>query len=258
MTETLTGWLLDVYPNDTNLTVWLIGSDGRRRRFVQDFTPSLYAAGPALRLRQLWKWLQNQPIPARPSRAERRDVFHGMTSVLQVEVLQPARLDELFRSMVAAFPDLTWYDADISIALRYMAAFDVFPLAQVQVQTSEVSKTSEVLQAPRILSLTPLDTPWEIDPIPAPLRILTLEPDCDPAHAEPRAIIISYGRIRYTLPLPSTASVRARRDDPSSVRARRVDPSTNSSLCPPCPYHRRRAPTIHRPAGQPAGRPAPL
>ena len=134
MTETLTGWLLDVYPNETDLTVWLICADGRRRRFVQDFAPSLYAAGPNERLRQLWKWLQNQPIPARPSRAERRDVFHGMTSVLQVQVLQPARLDELFRSMVAAFPDLTWYDADISIALRYMAAFDVFPLAHVRVE----------------------------------------------------------------------------------------------------------------------------
>ena len=138
MTESLTGWLLDVYPNETNLTVWLICADGRRRRFVQDFAASLYAAGPAPRLRQLWKWLHNQPIPARPSRTERRDVFHGMTSVLAVQVLQPARLDQLFRSMVAAFPDLTWYDADISIALRYMAALDVFPLARVRVEVDDL------------------------------------------------------------------------------------------------------------------------
>ena len=260
MTE-LTGWLLDVYPNETDLTVWLICVDGRRRRFVQDFAPSLYAAGPNERLRQLWKWLQNQPIPARPSRAERRDVFHGMTSVLQVQVLQPARLDELFRSMVAAFPDLTWYDADISIALRYMAAFDVFPLAHVRVEVeNEPSQGSasgssplprskearedlfgslgvlrafavdEQPQPPRILSLTPLDTPWEFDPIPAPLRVLSLEPDCDPAHAEPKSLIISYPRrgtvspcpnmIRYSLPLdkPTALLVSLRAD------LRRYDP----------------------------------
>ena len=42
----ITGWLLDVYPNETNLTVWLIGEDGQRCRFFQDFSASLYAAGP--------------------------------------------------------------------------------------------------------------------------------------------------------------------------------------------------------------------
>src|SRR5512137_3013006 len=100
MTEILTGHLFDVYPNETNLTVWLIADDGRRLRFVQDFTPSLYAAGPVERLRQLWKWLKGQPIPIHASRLERRDVFSGIISVLSVEVLQPARLDQLFRDMV--------------------------------------------------------------------------------------------------------------------------------------------------------------
>src|SRR5512137_620113 len=132
MTEILTGYVFDVYPNETDLTVWLIADDGRRLCFVQDFAPCLYAAGPAERLRQLWKWLKQQPVPVRLSRTERRDIFSGMISVLVVEVLQPARLDKLFRDMVAAFPDLNWYDADISIPLRYMAAFDVFPLARVR------------------------------------------------------------------------------------------------------------------------------
>ncbi len=151
MTKSFTGHLFDVYPNETNLTVWLIAQDGRRLRFVQDFTPALYAAGPAERLRQLWKWLTQQPTPVRLSRTERRDIFSGMTSVLSVEVLQPARLDGLFRSMVSAFPDLSWYDADISIPLRYMAAFNVFPLAHVRLEVqapaapdSEVSEISEV------------------------------------------------------------------------------------------------------------------
>ncbi len=213
MTETLTGWLLDVYPNETNLTVWLIGGDGQRLRFVQDFSASLYAAGPAARLRQLWKWLEQQAIPVRLSRAERRDVFQGLVSVLAVEILLPARVDELFRSMVAAFPELTWYDADISIPLRYNAAFDVFPLAQVRLEVKDE----------KIVRITPLDTPWELDPAPVPLRILSLEPDCDPAHAQPRKIIISYERLRYSLPLdkvtPLLASLRAdlRRYDPDVI-----------------------------------------
>jgi DNA polymerase-2 len=222
MTETLTAQFFDVYPNDKNLTVWLAGADGVRRCLTQDFAASLYAAGPAVRLRQLWKWLKAQPFPARLSRLERRDIFQGMLPVLAVEVLQPARLDELFRGMQAAFPDLSWYDADISLPLRYAAAFDVFPLAQVRVEVHD----------DKILSILPLDTPWDLDctgaggvdePMPTPLRLLMLEPDRDPSHAPPGSIIVSYERLRYSLPLdkpvPLLVSLRLdlRRYDPDVV-----------------------------------------
>ena len=194
---TLTGWLFDLYPNETNLTVWLIGEDGRRQRFLQDFAAVLYAAGPPARLRQLWKFLQQQPIPVQLTRQERRDIFHGIRPVLAVEVLQPGKVDQIFREMVSAFPELSWYDADISIPLRYMAMFNVFPLARVRVKVQDET----------ILRVSPLDTPWELDPLPAPLRILSLEPDCDPAHGEPKELIVSYERIRYSLPLEKAAAL---------------------------------------------------
>lgn len=56
------------------------------------------------------------------------------------------------------------------------------------------------------MSITPLDTPWDLEPGPAPLRILTLEPDCDPAHKEPRAITIAYKRVRYSVSLEKPTS----------------------------------------------------
>jgi len=208
MTETIYGWLFDVYPNETNLTLWLIGEDGKRYRFVQDFAAAVYAAGPerraervdeAPRLRELWKWLEAQEVPVRLSRTERRDVFQGMVTVLSAEVLQSARLDELFRKMVAAFPDLTYYDADISLPLRYAAAFNVFPLARCRLD----------VRGETVISIVPLDTPWELDPAPAPLRLLSLEPDCDPAHGEPKAITVAYERVRYSLPLEKTTPLLA-------------------------------------------------
>lgn len=191
MNHTITGWLFDVYPNDTDLTVWVIGDDGRRYCLTQDFAATVYAAGPPSRLRELWKWLLAQPVPVRLARAERRDVFRGMVTVLAVEVLQPARLDGLFRSLAAAFPDLTCYDADLPLALRYAAAFDVFPLARCRLE----------VRGERVLSVTPLDTPWDLEPDPAPLRILSLEPDCDPGHGEPQTLAVSCGRLRYSLSL---------------------------------------------------------
>ena len=63
MTETITGWLLDVYPNETNLTLWIIGEDGTRRRFFHDFTATLYASGPAARLRGLRGLRSDRRVP---------------------------------------------------------------------------------------------------------------------------------------------------------------------------------------------------
>jgi len=213
MNTTLTGWLLDVYPNETNLTLWLIGDDGQRHRLVQDFSARLYVAGPAARLRLLWRWLEQQPIPVHLERTRRMDAFTGMQTVLAVEARQPARLDELFRGMLAAFPELTYYDADISLPLRHAAAFNVFPLAHCQVE----------LCGDRVTGLQPLNTPWEIEPEPVPLRILSLEPDCEPAHGEPQSVIVSHGRVRYILPVHNRTqllvglSAELRRFDPDLV-----------------------------------------
>jgi len=191
MNETITGWLFDVYPNETNLTLWVVGDDGQRYRFFQDFSVSVYATGPYPRLRQLWKWLEEQPVPVFLSRQERKDVFRGMVSVLTVDVPQPAKLDELFRAMISEFPDLTYYDGDISIPLRYAAAFDVFPLARCRVE----------VQGEKVIKIAPLDTPWDLEPEPAPLRILSVEPDCDPARGTTKAVIITFERNKYTLPI---------------------------------------------------------
>jgi DNA polymerase-2 len=165
--------------------------NGARHCLTQPFAATFYASGPAPQLRALWRWLSEQTIAVRLSRAERRDVFSGMLTVLAVEVIHAQRLDELFGLVSAAFPDLTYYDADISLPLRYAARYQVFPLARCQVTAD----------AGRILEITPLDTPWDLEPPAPPLRILSMEPDRDPDQAPPRALILSHGRVRCELPL---------------------------------------------------------
>ncbi len=191
MDEILTGWLLDVYREETSLTLWLLDDDGQRRRLTHPFPAAFYAAGPANQLRALWRWLSEQEIQVHLSRMERKDVFQGIVTVLAVEVVHAPQLDALFRRAVETYPDLTYYDGDISISLRYAARFGVFPLARCQV----------VVNAERVKTITALNTPWELEPAPVPLRILSIEPDRDPAQACPRHLVIRYDRIRYILPL---------------------------------------------------------
>src|SRR5690606_20372193 len=54
-----------------------------------------------------------------------------------------------------------------------------------------------------IQTIEPLSSPWEIDPTPIPLRILTLVPDCNPALQKPKSIKVQYGQGEYDLSLAS-------------------------------------------------------
>jgi DNA polymerase-2 len=188
----LTGWLLDVYAGGTGLTLWLLDAGGQRRRLEQDFPISFYISGSPSELRAAWRWLASQPEPVRLTRAERRDLFAGPLTVLAVEVQRSVDLPPLFRRLSGVFPSLTCYDADLPLSLRYAAAFDVFPLARVRV---EVDANGD-----RVCAIAPLSSPWDLDPVYPPMQILRLEPDCDPSHAEPQGIFLSYNGFRYRQP----------------------------------------------------------
>lgn len=179
-----TGWLLDVYPNDRGVTVWLLGDDGRRRRLFQPLPVTGYVAGPFPRLRSLWRFLRQGPVPVRLGRARREELSAGPIDVLEFQAASPAAFQILFNTVEAAFPDLDYYDVDIPLSLRYAAAFGPSPLSRCHV----------ALDDDVIHSIIPLDTPWDIDAELPPFRILTLEPDVDPFHRRPTSIRITNGR----------------------------------------------------------------
>ncbi|HYR24665.1 MAG TPA: DNA polymerase domain-containing protein, partial [Aquabacterium sp.] len=63
------------------------------------------------------------------------------------------------------------------------AAFGSFPLACCRV---------EVDAHLQVQHLETLETRWTLDPQPVPLRILELEPDCEPGHGMPTALLARY------------------------------------------------------------------
>ena len=124
------------------------------------------------------------------SRTERDDLYSGKKEVLKVQVPSPLAFEELFKEINQRFPDLSYYDVDIPLILRYAAAFNVFPLAYCKV---------EVEQGWNISSITALDTPWELDPKLPNLRILHIQPDTNPAHAEPKYLSVEFQQFKYRL-----------------------------------------------------------
>ncbi len=190
----LTGWLLDLFDEPGGgIALWLLGEDGKRYRLHQDFPVTFYAAGPAPRLRQLWQHLQGQPVPVRLSRDERRDLFRpNPVTVLAIQVEHPADQPPLFQQLARLFPDLTWYDADLHLSLRFAAQCRAFALGRCRVIVDAGG---------RMQGLSMLNSPWELDPPPVPLRVLTLEPDTDPFHTAPAAVGFTYSRSSYRVRL---------------------------------------------------------
>jgi DNA polymerase II len=212
--HSLRGWLLDLYPDETGLSIWLLEQDGKRHHLHQEFSVKFYIAGPASHLRSAWRWLLSQPEKPLLAREERRDLFSGVLPVLSVELAQPLDLPRLFGRTSKAFTDLTYYDTDIHISLRYAARHGAYPLADCEVEIDAQNRVGEI----QVLS-----SPWELDMFHPPLNILTMEPECDPSHAAPRKVWIQTSQARFSLDLePARAFVIAlqallKRHDPDLI-----------------------------------------
>jgi DNA polymerase-2 len=188
MNET-TGWLIDLYPDLAGLSLWLLCDDGRRLYARQGFAVTFHAAGSFARLRQAWAFLRGHDVTL--ARTSRLDLFSGERDVLSVTVRGPAGLPGLVRALSDQFPDLEYYDTDIPLALRYAAQTGVRLLGRCRVTLDD--GVVSVIEA--------LDSPWDLDPAPLPLRVLHLRPDVDPAHRAPGSLIVRHDRAEYSLDL---------------------------------------------------------
>ncbi len=185
------GWLLDVYAEEDGITLWLLTDDDIRLRLRMDFDITFYAAGDFSLLRQAWIFLNGKDV--RLKRTVRRDLFLGERDVMAVTTSNPAGLQKLFGKLQRQFPSLDYYDADIPITLRFVAQTNTHLLGRCRVTLDE--EWAETIE--------PLSSPWEIDPTPILLRILTLTPDCNPAIRKPKHLHVKYGQKEYNLSLDS-------------------------------------------------------
>ena len=74
----------------------------------------------------------------------------------------------------------------------YSALYGTFALARCHVDYQPDGLLTD---------LQVLDTPWDLDPEPAPLRVLQLKPDCEPQHAPPTELIAVFEKHEYHLSL---------------------------------------------------------
>ena len=190
------GWFLDAYPSagQPGITLWVLGEDGRRRRFFQRFPLRIYAAASPARLRELGGYLRHHyGRRVRLTYTRRRHLLQPqLLPVLAIEVEHEPLLRQLFHRIKRPFSDVKFFDVNIRLLVRYAAAFDVFPLTRVAVAADEEGCVQRVV---------PLDSRWDPD-LPTPgLRLLVVEPNTDPGYAHPTNLQLRYGETHWQIPV---------------------------------------------------------
>ncbi len=186
-----TGWLFDLYAHpDKGVVIWLLGEDGKPYCFHQDFEVVFYAGGSMPRLRELWRFLKSRKVKL--AYTQRDDLFAGPQDVVEVRLPQPSAYPQLFKQVNRNFSDLVFYDADIPLPLRFMAARNVFMMALCSVSAQPDGK---------LMSITTSDSPSELDPKLPAFRKLSLAPDVDPARLSPHHLLIRYDGFHLRAPV---------------------------------------------------------
>ncbi|KAA3644141.1 MAG: hypothetical protein DWQ07_18700 [Chloroflexi bacterium] len=174
------GWLLDIYIDmEKGVKLWLIGEDGERYCLRHDFPITFYARGQKDTLNELFRYLKRSGLPVVSMATRRRELFDGEVPLLAVQMLNAAHFPMLRYELERRFPNLHLYDFDVHIAGRYTAAYDVFPLAYVDVGIDKQDNIDQI---------QPLETPETLHPRQVPLRTLTLVPDRNPIYEIPRRL----------------------------------------------------------------------
>ena len=180
------GWLLDLYPGgEAGLKVWMLTDDDERLCLDLAFPVTIYVVGDFALLRQAWVYLKGWDLIL--ERQRRRDLFSGDLDVLAITIPRPEQVRLLYYDLTEQFPMLDFYDADIPLSLRFAARYKVNPLGRFSVdEQGEIST---------------LDSPWELEPDPVPLRILQLRPNSNPAQRTPTHLEVTAPKRSFRLSL---------------------------------------------------------
>ena len=133
----LSGWILDLYPCPQGMIVWLIepGQQKRRRLIDRSFRPCFYVQGPERQLARLAEALTARAAVS-CALTERQNIWdRRRLRVLQVAAHHPTLFAPLARFVRRFDSSLALYDSDLMLASMYCWKKNIFPLAQVEIET---------------------------------------------------------------------------------------------------------------------------
>jgi DNA polymerase-2 len=184
--KSLQGWILDLYPNQHGMTLWLIDRNQSHYRLTDSFAPAFYVSGPEERLVQLRDATQRKTTELRARFTERTDLWlNAARQVLEVSVLRPSNFIGWGRWVHKLDSKLQLYNSDLMVASLYCWEKRLFPLSFVEVEADDEGK---------VLSIACRDDEWALDYEMPPLKIMQIRLSglarIDPTHGRRAALEI--------------------------------------------------------------------
>jgi DNA polymerase-2 len=187
----LTGWVFDVIPDASGMTVWFRAEAGETVSLSAPFRPSFVLAGKNLKAASLHaasiRW--NCSL----ARGEGTEFFSGRTlPAWTFTAAAPALLGPTVRKAEKAFGPEALFNADIAPEQQFAYATGLYPLSRARVECAGDGT---------ILSSRVLDSPWEIDaPLPSfSTALLRTEGKGHPAHGRTRPLELTAGGVTHVL-----------------------------------------------------------
>lgn len=156
------------------MTVWVIDDDSCTHCLTDTLTASLFIHGTLRELHALCVFIAAARLPVQMRRAERYDLFQRRAiELLEIVISDPARFDSLAQTIRRQFPDLTYYNADVSPTQIYFYERNLFPLARVTVATGADNSILEIENG---------DDAWAVEYALPPLKLMTVKLEGDAAN----------------------------------------------------------------------------
>ncbi|MGB6484074.1 MAG: DNA polymerase domain-containing protein [Candidatus Acidiferrales bacterium] len=187
----LNGWILDLYPGQQGMTIWLIDANQAHYRLSDSFAPAFYVSGAAEKLSHLQRSLEQQRAPVICQSTERIDLWQNrLRQVLKISVQSPVEFVRWGRWVHRFDSRLQLYNSDLMVASLYCWQTNVFPLARVEVEADENGNVQRMERR---------DDEWALDYELPPLKIMQIRlvgfSRIDPNHGRRAALEIeSEGR----------------------------------------------------------------
>ncbi len=195
MTTILSGWLFDVYASENDVSVWIIDDNGAAHHLSDKrLRPSFFVGGTGEELRAVREWLERAPLSVQLQDTQRYELAaRKEIPVLQVQVQVPSDYERVVRRVSDTFPDLEYYNVDLTIPQLFFFENNAFPLARCYVAVNDANEIRKIKIE---------DSPWNIHYSVPPLRVMTMRLEGemrDPNHGYRAPLEISYEERTYTL-----------------------------------------------------------
>lgn len=129
-TELVTGWLFDLYPSRSGITIWLVDREGRKRCILSPYTPSFFMHIGEHELGKAKRVITTVHSPVTFERTARKDIYRNEElDVFRVSVSDPLQLKSVVRKLERHFPHFVFYNSDIMPQQLFLYETGLFPLA---------------------------------------------------------------------------------------------------------------------------------